>query len=99
MKYDQPNLTEKNEFIDFLDDRIATRLCESIIFNLQISEGIQLVASIGNGNESDNREAIINWIKNQNLADRGYKANELLSILEGRLVNTLSELKTRHFDN
>jgi len=85
----------EEEFIDFLDDRIAQNLTEALVFNLQIPEGIHLVSGIGNGGEKNNKEAVNTWVKNQKLNNNEIDALGTLALLEDRLANELHDLKTR----
>ena len=79
-----------------IDDRIAERLAQALVFNLQITDGIQLVSSLGNGDEKDNKEAVKCWVKNQGLDENQLKSDETLMLLEERLYLILVDLKSRH---
>ena len=79
-----------------IDDRIAERLAQALVFNLQITDGIQLVSSLGNGNEKDNNEAVKFWVKKQGLDNDQLKSDETLMLLEERLYLILVDLKSRH---
>jgi len=73
-------------------NQLVDRLTEALIFSMQIPEGIQLVAILGDGNEPDNREAVKTWI-NQNIGALEEEAGKaLLPILQDRLSNSLEQI-------
>ncbi len=85
-----------NNFNTSIDDRTAEKLAQAIVFNLQINDGIELVSSLGKGNENNNQEAIKYWIKNQLLDKEQLKPEETLMLLEERLYHMINDLKSRH---
>jgi len=87
---------DEDTFVNFIDDRIAERLSQGLVFNLHIPDGIHLVSAIGNGDEENNSEAIKNWVKNQNLENNNIDFQQILMTLEDKLSNVLCDLKTRH---
>lgn len=71
---------------------LVDRLTEALIFSMQIPEGIQLVTTLGNGNESDNREAVKTWINQSIEALEEETGKALLPILQDRSSASLEQL-------
>lgn len=88
-------IIDEDNFLSFIDERIISRLTEALVFNLSITNGMELVSSIGNGDEADNKDAIKTWVTNQQINIEDFDAAETLSQLENKLVDKINELKTR----